>query len=197
MSLLRTRIHLGFIEPTHPVSCTRGVDLSPARPGRRLIFVQLQPAVNRAVAKPHLVRHRPQTPSLLTIWKTGVTCPCARAMMRPTIFLPSGRPQMSSPLHFMCWMASIASHTFYRASTTSILTRRRPHPVWPHPCRKDKLDDDLPWLLYLQGARVWRTRPTADGGWIKRAPAGVSGCCCSISAAPATPPPSVLTPWRG
>ncbi len=37
-------------------------------------------------------------------------------------------------------------------------------------CRQDKLDDELPWLLYLQGCRALarRARPPS-GGWIKRA----------------------------
>jgi hypothetical protein len=64
-------------------------------------------------------------------------------------------------------------------------------------CRKDKLDDDLPWLLYLQGARALAllARPPMAAG--SSGPCRSFGCCCSISAAPATPPPSVLTPWRG
>ena len=37
-------------------------------------------------------------------------------------------------------------------------------------CRQDRLDDELPWLLYLQGGPGFGApRPTASGGWIKRA----------------------------
>lgn len=37
-------------------------------------------------------------------------------------------------------------------------------------CRKDKLDADLPWLLYLQGGPGFGApRPTNQSGWLKRA----------------------------
>ncbi|MGY3865545.1 alpha/beta fold hydrolase [Aeromonas bivalvium] len=37
-------------------------------------------------------------------------------------------------------------------------------------CRKDKLDADLPWLLYLQGGPGFGApRPTNQNGWLKRA----------------------------
>ncbi|MFM7969413.1 alpha/beta fold hydrolase [Aeromonas sp. A-5] len=37
-------------------------------------------------------------------------------------------------------------------------------------CRKDKLDDKLPWLLFLQGGPGFGApRPTANSGWLKRA----------------------------
>jgi pimeloyl-ACP methyl ester carboxylesterase len=37
-------------------------------------------------------------------------------------------------------------------------------------CRQDRLDDELPWLLFLQGGPGFGApRPTGDSGWLKRA----------------------------
>ena len=52
-----------------------------------------------------------------------------------------------------------------------------------------KRDQDLPWLLFLQGGPGGTaTRPLAGrAGWAGRCP--TTGCCCSTSAAPAAPRP--------
>ena len=82
-------------------------------------------------------------------------------------------------------------------STTSIPMRRRPSPCLAAPlCRKDKLDDDLPWLLYLQGPGFGAPRPTADGGWIKRALQEFRVLLLDQRGTGHSTP-SVLTPWRG
>ncbi|MCR6556090.1 alpha/beta hydrolase, partial [Aeromonas sp. CPF2-S1] len=78
---------------------------------------------------------------------------------------------MSSPLHYVLDGIHCEPHFFTvpldhqhpdEEATLTLFGRTL--------CRKDKLDDDLPWLLYLQGGPGFGApRPTADGGWIKRA----------------------------
>ena len=104
---------------------------------------------------------------------------------------------MSSPCT-TCWMASIASHTSSPCpSTTSDRTTRETLTLFGRTlCRQDKRDADLPWLLYLQGARASAHRARLQAAAGSSGPCRSFGCCCSISAAPATPVPSTPRPWR-
>ena len=78
---------------------------------------------------------------------------------------------MSSPLHYVLDGIHCEPHFF-----TVPLDHQKPDDEESITlfgrtlCRQDRLDDELPWLLYLQGGPGFGApRPTASGGWIKRA----------------------------
>ena len=79
---------------------------------------------------------------------------------------------MSSPLHYINWMASIASHTSSPVPPRPPATGRRgdPHPVRSHPLSPGQTETLIcPGCSICRGARAGAPRPTLSGSWIKRA----------------------------